>query len=160
MMPTTQRMEDLSRAYVRALAARAGVLCGKPEDDFGLDLFLRGVERDGPYYLDSGPQVDIQLKSTTRAEVRGATILYDLDVRAYELLRRVDYTPRILVLLVLPAEEVLWLEQSAEQLILRRCAYWLSLREAAPTPNQATIRVSIPQDNIFSVQTIIDMTTR
>jgi hypothetical protein len=43
MLPRNQRQEVLSRAYVRAATARAGVLCFDSTQDFGIDLFLRAV---------------------------------------------------------------------------------------------------------------------
>src|SRR5262249_54526245 len=107
-------------------------------------------------YWDTGPQIDIQLKSTTRAEVRDSTMIYDLEVRTYNLLREdiVPGSPRILVVLVLPDDEMQWLSQSVEELILRRCAYWKSLRGAGPTTAQTTIRIAIPRANVFSVEAI------
>src|SRR5438128_612267 len=128
MLPRNQRQEGLSRAYVRAIAAQAGALCCEPIQDFGIDIFLRGLERRDQQYLDIGPQLDVQLRSTMRAEVRDEVIVYDLDVRTYNLLRTESSDrPRILVLLVLPADEAQWLSQSVEELVLRRCAYWMSL---------------------------------
>ena len=88
MLPQNQRQEALSRAYVRAIAAQAGMICGDMVQDFGTDMFLRRVEQQEEQYLDDGPQIDLQLKSTTRAVVREAAIAYDLDVRTYNLLRK------------------------------------------------------------------------
>jgi hypothetical protein len=158
MLPQNQRQEALSRAYVRAVAAKAGVICVETVQDLGIDLFLRAVERHGSSYRDTGPQIDVQLKSTTRADVREAEIAYDLEVRAYELLRmNVPGCPRLLVVLVLPDDVAQWLSQSPDELILRRCAYWLSLRGAGPTPNQTTIRLAIPPANVFSVEAVQEM---
>jgi hypothetical protein len=39
-------------------------------------------------------------------------------------------------------------------LILRRCAFWASLRGAPPTDNQVTIRISIPVANVFTVEAV------
>lgn len=154
MLPTNQRQEALSRAYVRAVAAQAGAICIDASPDFGIDMLLREVEQRDQSYRDTGPQFDLQLKSTTRAEVRDTEVIYDLEVRAYDLLRTARERPRLLILLVLPEDEAQWLSQSAEQLILRRCAYWLSLAGAEPTTNQATVRVSIPRASVFSVEAI------
>jgi len=44
MLPRNQRMELLSRAYVRAVAAHAGFTCDDVESDFGVDLAIRAVE--------------------------------------------------------------------------------------------------------------------
>jgi hypothetical protein len=155
MLPRNQRQEALSRAYVRAIAAQAGVICGDMVQDFGTDMFLRGVQQIDQEYFDNGPQVDLQLKSSTRAEVRENRVLHDLEVRSYNWCRQDAVTkPRFLLLLVLPDDEWQWLTQSVEELILRRCVFWLSLRGAAPTDNQSTIRITIPLTNVFSVSTV------
>lgn len=69
-LPRSHRQEALSHAYVRAVAAEAGVSCGDVVMDYGIDMFLRGIEEVDGEYRDTGPQIDLQLKSTTRAEVR------------------------------------------------------------------------------------------
>jgi hypothetical protein len=156
MLPRNQRQEALSRAYVRAVAARAGVICVDCTQDFGIDMFLRAVTIRNGGYFDTGPQLDLQLKSTTRAEVRDAQVIHDLEVRAYNVLRQavVGLTPRILVLLVLPEDESQWTTQTVDELILRRCAYWLSLRGAEPTTAQTTIRITVPRMQVFSAEAI------
>jgi hypothetical protein len=154
MLPTSQMQEALSRAYVRAVAARAGLICESISPDFGFDLFLRSVQKHGKQYWDSGPQLDIQLKSTTWFDLRETEVVSDLEVRAYNLLRQVsrERPPCVLVLFVMPRDESLWLTQSEDELILRHCAYWMSFRGAAPTENETSIRVVIPRGNAFSVE--------
>ena len=158
MLPQSQRQEALSRAYARAVAAQAGVICVETVQDLGIDLLLRGVEQHGSSCRDTGPQIDLQLKSTTQANFREAEVVYDLEVRAYDILRRIiPGRPRLLLVLVLPDDVAQWLSQSAGALILRRCAYWHSLRGAGPTANQATIRLKIPRGNVFSVEAVQGM---
>jgi hypothetical protein len=158
MLPQNQRQEALSRAYVRAIAAQAGVICGDVGQDYGIDMYLRTVPEIDHRFADIGDQLDLQLKSTTRAEVKSAAVVYDLDVRAYEILRReTSGCPRILVLLLLPQDEALWLSQTIEELTLRRCAYWMSLRGASPTTNQAAVRITIPQEQVFSAPAVRTM---
>ncbi len=155
MLPRNLRQEALCRAYVRAIAARAGLICGTTENDLGFDLFLRSVEAHGHQLWDSGPQLDVQLKSTARAAVREDAVAYDLEVRAYNILRQQNAArPRILVVLVLPEDENDWSSQTEDALILRRCAYWMSLRGAVATASQTTCRVAIPRGNVFSVESV------
>jgi hypothetical protein len=96
------------------------------------------------------------LKSTTRAEEREAKVIHDLEVRAYNLLREpiVLGSSRILVLLVLPEDETQWTTQTVEELILRRCAYWMSLCGAEPTTAHTTVRIAIPRTNVFSSEAL------
>jgi hypothetical protein len=155
MLPRNLRQEALCRAYVRAVAAQAGVICGGTENDLGFDLLLRGVETHGQQLWDSGAQLDVQLKSTTRGDVRDTVVAYDLEVRAYNILRQENINrPRILVLLLLPEHEGDWLNQTEEALIVRRCAYWASLRGAKPLTAQTTVRILIPRANVFSVESL------
>ncbi len=160
MLPRSHRQEALSRAYVRAVAAQAGVTCGDVYQDYGIDIFLRYVTEEQGEYQDTGPQLDLLLTSTTRAEVRADVIVYDLEVRAYNLLRGTPpERPAFLVLLVLPQDQTLWVNQSAEELVLRRCAYWISLQGSPPTSNEATVRIAIPHANVFSAAAIQEMMT-
>ncbi len=106
MITRQHRQELLCRAYVHAIAAQAGLLCSRPEPDYGIDLSLRKVEVQGRRHLDTSVQVDLQLRSTTRASVTGTEVKVDLDVQTYHYLRTQEtFCPRILVVLVMPAEE-------------------------------------------------------
>ena len=155
MLPRNQRQEALSRAYAQTIAARAGVVSSKPDPDLGIDLCLRAVLQIGNVYQDAGVQLDVQLRSTTRAAETPAHIAYDIDVRTYDFLRTAPaMCPRILVLLVLPEDEADWLSQSVDELIVRRCAYWHSLRGAEPTTATSSRRIFIPREQVFSVEAL------
>ena len=99
-------------------------------------------------------QLDLQLRSTTRATVSDNHVNYDLDARTYEYLREESSIPGILVVLVLPEDEDQWLSQSPEELIVRRCAYWHSLRGTKPTTATSSVRLAIPCTQVFSVPAI------
>ncbi|MFW8565642.1 DUF4365 domain-containing protein [Orrella sp. 11846] len=62
--------------------------------------------------------------------------------------------PRILVVLFLPAQEDLWIEQTPEHLMLRKCAYWRSLNGAPETINNAGVTIQLPHQNIFTVHSL------
>jgi hypothetical protein len=155
MLPRNQRQELLSRAYVRAIAAQAGAVCSEPEQDFGIDLCLRSVRGRGRRITDAGGQFDVQVKSTTRANVTEDEVRYDLSVKNYDDLRAPgDNCPRILVVLVLPDDEAQWLSQSVEELVLRHCAYWISLEGYPPTAATTTTRIAIPRTAVFSAEAV------
>lgn len=144
-------MELLSRAYVQAVAAVAGCTSARPDPDYGSDLTLRRVDRVGPVFRIVGRNLDIQIKSTTGATVTPTEIVYDLDARAYNLLRHSTHAaPLYLVLAVLPPDPNQWLAQGEDRMELRRCAYWHSLRRAPAVPNTGTVRVHIPRENQFT----------
>lgn len=145
--------EAICRAYVQAIAARAGLISSRPDPDLGIDLCLRAVRHDSGLYADTGLQIDLQLRSTTRANVSNNVVRYDIDVRTYNYLRELPILcPRLLVVLVLPEDETQWLGQSVDELILRHCAYWASLEKAAPTTATSSIRIVIPRTQVFSVR--------
>jgi hypothetical protein len=81
-MTDEHRMEQLSRAYVQAIAAMAGCTCARPETDYGSDMTLRLVREIGGLLMPIGRNLDIQLKSTTGAMLTVDEVVYDLDIRA------------------------------------------------------------------------------
>jgi hypothetical protein len=155
LLTRNHRQEALSRAYVQAIAARCGLACSLRDFDYGIDLTLHDIRRKGGRCMESGFKLDIQAKSIAGGAVTETHIPYDLRAAAYDGLRDPHVgCPRILVLLVMPADEATWTGQSEEHLLLRHCAYWLSLRGQKATPNQQTVRLAIPRTNVFSVEAL------
>jgi hypothetical protein len=161
MLPRNLRQEALSRAYVYAVAARAGLIFSLPGYDVGIDVCLHTVELRGQRYGPGAVQLDLQVKSTTRPVIRAGQLLYDLAVKNYDDLRAPSpMCPRLLVVVVLPADESQWLSQSPEELTLRHCAYWVWLGEAGPAAVTTTIRVALPLANVFSASALQEMVSR
>ena len=158
MLIQSHRQEGLSRAYIHAIASRCGLGCSFREFDYGIDLTVHSIQHKEQRYFESGFNLDIQAKSCTRPVFTPSEVSYDLEVKTYDDLRDSDVgCPRILVLMILPEDEVRWTEQSENHLILRQCAYWFSLRGWGPTSNTASIRLAIPRVNIFSMDSLRDI---
>lgn len=155
-MEPEQQLEQFSRAYVRAVAAVAGFTVYEPEvDDDSIDLSL--AARGGLGSLRS-PRLDLQLKGTGRDLLRDDGVHYPLKIKNYQDLRgRNLLVPRILVVVVVPPEVDDWLSQSEEELSLRRCGYWLSLRQHEPKPNTSSVTVVVPRGNLLSVAALRGM---
>jgi hypothetical protein len=150
-MTPEHQMEQLSRAYVQAVAAMCGCTCARPEPDYGVDLTIRRVNRIGDRLIPVGRSLNLQLKSTIAALREPRHIAYDLEVRAYDLLRRSTRSaPIYLVLLVMPPDPGEWLNSTEDRLELRRCAYWLSLRQKRSVSNARTKTIRIPRENQFT----------
>jgi hypothetical protein len=148
----------MCRAYVQAIAARCGLSVSVPAPDYGIDLTLNDIVVSGRQRAESGYKLDVQAKSTTVASLAGTFVRYDLDVRAYETLRRAPVgTPRILVLLVLPEQERLWSSQTEEELVLRHCTYWASLKGHRSVSNRRSVRLTIPRASVFSVAVLQEL---
>ena len=157
MLTPQHRQEQLSRAYVAAIAASVGMNFSTRDFDYGIDLTLHEVTtRTNPSsgkkrLVESGRTLDIQIKSTTMASMDQEHIAYDLDVNGYDDLRdeRVQ-TPRILVLHVQPSEEADRVYQTPSELKLGGCCYWVSLKGLGSITNTATTRIRIPRCQEFS----------
>lgn len=160
MMPTSHRQEALSLAYIRAIAAQCGTSMEERGKDYGIDLTLREILRINGRYMDS-IAIDVQAKSTTQANITDRSVTFDLRIKNYNDLRiRKPPVPRILVLLVLPKSTRSWVNQDEDELILRRCAYWVSLRGRRSIANHRKVRIRISRQNVFSPDALRSMMSR
>lgn len=107
------------------------------------------------------PSLDIQLKATVKLDQSGDDELrYPLRRRNYDLLRQKTLVPRVLVVLSLPIDEEQWISISAEELVLRRCAYWADIAGSPETTNKETVTVTIKKQNRFDVDSLKDLMDR
>lgn len=147
---------ELSYAYIHAVAAKAGVGCklgSRHDDNAGIDAELTGW---GPFpnggYREE-IDVKVQLKATVKspAETDDKYWSYSLSgISRYNDLRsEAISTPRILVVLFLPSRPEEWLTLTDDELILRKCAYWVSLRGAEPSSNTTAQTVYLPKVQRF-----------
>jgi hypothetical protein len=154
-----QRKEQFSNAYVRAVASVAGFTLAKPEvDDDSIDLIIS--QRGGGGTIRS-PRVDVQMKCTGRNIMNNGALHFPLKIKNYEDLRVSDVlVPRILVVLSVPDNLSDWIEHSENEMLIRHCAYWVSLRGSEPTANDTNITVLIPQANLFNPATLSGIMAR
>lgn len=137
----------MSLAYVRACAASVGLIASKPDADVdSVDLTIS--TRNEPDF-PIRPKLDIQVKSTAVIDEVDEIIKYDLKVKNYDELRDETMVPRILVLVLLPSDTADWYTHSTDELIIRRCAFWLSLQGRPATSNSSAVRLEIPRGNVF-----------
>ncbi len=148
-------ISELSYGYVHAVAARAGMACevaGRHSDGDGVDAMIRVKERLAVDAIFTSFAIFVQLKATavTAAHSNGR-YPFRLRKEHYDKLRLIE-TPenRILVVLFLPETDSEWLVHGEESMLSRRCAYWVSLRGAPATANDANLTVYIPKANVFS----------
>jgi hypothetical protein len=159
MLTTQHIQEDLSRAYIQAVAAKAGVnvTIGAQAHDYGVDgtfhqVAIRPqVDSHGKLRqrrLNSGFNLEFQCKASKDWGEAPDAIVYDLEVKTYnDLIFRANNrtaTPLVLILMCLPAAEDDWLLLSEHQLLLRKCCYWHRL-SGAESDNLDKKRVRIPK---------------
>ena len=157
---------ELSYAYLHAVAAQAGVGCkvgSRHDDNAGIDAELTGW---GPFenggYLQE-VNINVQLKATIQqphASDKGWAYRFS-GIAQYDNLRADTVAiPRILIVLFLPAEPEKWLEHRPDALTLKNCAYWVSLRGAAPSENQTTQTVYLPHKQWFNPDGLKNLMSR
>lgn len=144
LMDPNLRMEQLSIAYVKAVASFCGYNTAKPEiDDDSVDLTI--ISSAG-----KKPKLDIQLKASGGLDCTGTNITFPLKVKNYNDLRAETFAPRILIVLCMPDQQTDWIEHSVNSLLIKKCAYWLSLKNMPETSNTTSVSLSIPITNIVS----------
>jgi hypothetical protein len=149
------RQECLSKAFIQAVAGRAGLNCLFPQLDFGIDVTLTDIQIRNGRRVESGFKLDIQAKSSINAKVHRDAITYKLEMKTYDDLRDPNVgAPRILVLLVLPKVEEQQVHVSHDNLIVRHSAYWFSLKGMPTLPNEESVSVRIPRANLFTDDTL------
>lgn len=158
-MDLNKQKEQFSIAYVRAVIAAAGYNVYKMEvDEDSVDL---GIAATASLDLPLRPRLDLQLKCTA-----GEGVLHDefmhfpLKVKNYGDLRNSGLVPQALVVVIVPTAVEDWLTQTEEQLVLRRCGYWLSLLGEPAVDNAESVTVRIPRTQQFTPLALQDMMTR
>ena len=155
ILASTDQEEALSRAYVSAVAADAGYTLAEQDfDRDGVDVQVRagGAMR---------PSLDIQLKATVQlSDGQDGAFRYPLRRRNYDLLREQTLVPRILVVLDLPSDKDEWVRILPSKLVMKRCAYWVSLKGFPETQNSATVTVKIGKQNRFDTGCLRELMDR
>lgn len=153
---TTQNIEsELSYAYLHAVASSASMGCkvgSRHDDNTGVDAHITawGPFPNGGFRTEI--DLKIQLKATIRTPVeKDNHFAYSLSgISQYNDLRKETVsTPRILVVLYLPNDQSEWIAHSEDALMLRKCAYWVSLRGAQASSNSTSQTVYIPKSQRF-----------
>ncbi len=157
MLPENNIKAGLSCSYLKAVANVAGYLVRftEPDEDFGIDATVSEVaERATGARYETGRNLIIQLKSTTLSHIResDSEITYDLRNKNYnDLALASTYTPKILVLFIMPNEKEEWLVHNIEMLMLKKCAYWMYLANKPQAQNEnSTTAIHIDKGKVFS----------
>jgi len=153
--------EVYSRGYVWAVASAVGcaVAVPYPETD-SVDLILKYEHEPGPYCC---PILEVQVKSISTIELKegNETFSYDLKKKNYDDLRGPYYhAPRLLFVVLVPRLPNEWTLHSEKEFLLRRCGYWVSLRNAPESDNTDTVAVTCRRANVLSPDSLRDIMVR
>jgi len=158
-MTEEQIKEQLSKAFVTALAADAGfILRDFGGIDYGIDgkfcdVIITEDENGKKRYSENGFGIDFQLKASTNIKTKNGLLIYDLESKNYNDLVKTNIgTPRILIVYSMPEDRNEWLKIDRNQTILKKCAWWCSLRGQEPTTNKRKKRIEIPENNILTTK--------
>ncbi len=161
MLTQEHSKEDLSRAYVQAVSAKAGVIISINDrsHDYGIDGSFHEVSILNGRRVESGITLDFQLKSTTRLEIREDFVYHQLDSKTINLLasrlKRPYVTSAILIVFSLPMHPDEWLQLSEKELVLRNCCYWFSF--SSLTTNLYSATVQIPRSQLFTPEELTNL---
>jgi len=160
-MPEADQGEELSIAYVSAIAAHAGINITVSRKDYGIDMSFKRLwkRKSDNHYTDmAGLSLPSQLKSARFPEwkIRADIIAYDLRAKNYNDI--VTSTNGFLILMCLPAAIDQWLEQNEERLHLHKCCYyWTPELDDDETPNKSTKTIYIPRTQLFTTDALISL---
>lgn len=148
-MARTARQECFGDAFLLAVAGAAGcaVSLRRPDDD-SIDWTLS-------CRLSRRPKLDVQMKTWTGDDESGEEMRYPLKRKNYNDLILTDVlSPRVLILVTLPRDISDWIVLSPQQLILRRCGYWVSLAGQPTSDNDTSVTVSVPRVNVLTIEAL------
>lgn len=161
-MTIEQIKEQLSNRFIGILAVNKGFVIDKPELDLGTDYQLKKTRsyvmaNGNTRYTTDSRYIDIQLKSTTEISIidEPQVIKYDLEAKSYnDMIDRQDsgFVPLILILFILPHDINNWVEIDANEIKLRKHAYWyVPPSGSVQTTNTTSKRIEIPKTNMLGV---------
>lgn len=152
--------EALSRAYVRAIAGRAGLNLAIREYDYGVDGSFDEVVVRQTRRVESGFSLSFQLKASTQWQLTNSHVVYDLEAKTYNdlILRRSMSAaiPCILILLALPSDSAQWLICEETELRLQGACYWEYL-SGKLSANRQSVRVRIARSQRLTPKSLLTL---
>lgn len=148
-MIETKRKEELSVSYLNAVCACAGIAMEHVRhDEDGVDCHITKILQHEAIKLKT--ILGVQLKSTSQVlKTDDNYIYYPLKSKNYNDFTVPSTYDMILCVLVLPKDEKGWLSITEEELIMRKCMYWTSIK-GQPTENVQTVTIRIPKSNLVT----------
>ncbi len=153
------RKAELSYGCVHAIASKAGYTIQNIRLDIdSIDMTIKSVGADG---TSKRPTIDVQLKCSTPKIVTDNEIRFPLKLKNYnDLIDSHRLTPQILIVMIVPEQIDEWMEISTQEILIRHCCYWKSLRGMKATTNSTSVTIAIPTDQIFTASALSEMMKR
>ena len=146
MLTENLRKSELSIAYLHCLAIKKGFELEHTRiDNDSVDATICANGKITPEAILSSPKVDIQLKATSNWVVENGSIKFKLPLKNYNDLRSNCAVNKILVVLCLPDNEDEWIKYTPDEIVIKKCAYWLNLKGMAETENENNVTVTLSE---------------
>jgi hypothetical protein len=157
-MDIGKQKEQFNKAYVRAIAAQAGLNPSELDvDDDSVDLELTGRGFKGPV---RNPKVQFQLKCTSRDLVTGEVIRFPLSRKNYDDLRGNDVIcPRYLAVLLVSDEPAHWVQHHQDHMSMHNACFYVSLRDLPDTANSTTVTIDVPLNQRLTTEALTHLMT-
>lgn len=154
-MTPNQRKEELSRAWLAAVAGSCGyALANWSQDQDCIDATIAAADPIGRGTI-ADPKLDIQLKATSeRFTETGVKV--QLKKAQMERLTRRSMVPKILVAMLLPPENEVEVVPH-EHLVLRKCAYFCVASAIDPTVEGDSKVIEVPFTQPFTPEVLRNM---
>lgn len=155
---STKNQEEISICYFSAIAAKSNTTFNinrRDEDSSDATVTKTILLSDGTKVFAS---LFFQIKSVYSKRNyfwnRDGNLVYKLNVKNYRDLITPSATPRFLVVMILPENNEDWVNVTIDQMILKKCMYYVSLSGLSPTESQSTVDVVLPKENIFNCNSL------
>ncbi|MCX4806286.1 DUF4365 domain-containing protein [Streptomyces sp. NBC_01214] len=145
--------------FVAAIAAAAGFQVAVPYPDIGKDLIL-GRDHEEP---ELDVQIALQVKTHRVESIPDAVTGFKitLSVSQFKRLRGKRQVPVYLVVVLVPKDPADYIRTDEDALVLRRCAYWVSLEHHVPAQaGRESVTVTVPRDNLLTVDALHEFFAR
>ncbi|MBO4667388.1 MAG: DUF4365 domain-containing protein [Bacilli bacterium] len=158
---STKSQEEISISYLCAVASKANALPQvNRRDEEGNDIFItKRVTTSKGKIIDS--TICFQIKSVYSNSGYSidehSNITYKLKVKNFNDLVRPSTVEKYLALLVMPENNDNWVEQDYDKLTIRKCMYFVSLKNREPSDNIESVSVFIPKENILDSEHLLTL---
>lgn len=145
--------EDLSKAYLRAVCARQGILFHdlSDRDKNGIDANLELVKDDGSI------EIKVQIKSSKNMTYNDeGKIIYDVDATLHNKLCDNKFRITVIVLLIVDEDSSKWSILNEDELVIKYKMFYYEYLNEEITDNSSSKRILIDVNNIVDPSNFYD----
>jgi hypothetical protein len=155
-MDENEQKQQLSIAYLHAVASAAGFVCLAPRvDNDSVDQMIVASGWIHKKAVWRSPKIDVQLKSIAREPLTAVdrSFTFRLKKKNYDDLRHPVMVPRLLVVLLLPRQRNL-------RVLTRYAAYYASLLGMPEATQRGKVPVTLLRKNLLTVDNLCRLMVR